>query len=64
MRLILALILALLLGLLATVADCTPSSTPLPQTGAPGAPGPSAVGPVPSERPFPTPTIEVPPPIY
>ena len=54
------LILALLLGLLATVADCTPSSTPVPQTGEPG---PSLVGPVPSERPFPTPTIEVPPPI-
>jgi len=57
------LILVLLLGLLATVAGCTPSSTPLPQTGVPGAPGPSQVGPVPSERPFPTPTIEVPPPI-
>jgi hypothetical protein len=58
------LILVLLLGLLATVAACIPSSTPVPQTGVPGEPGPSLVGPVPSERPFPTPTIEIPPPIY
>jgi hypothetical protein len=58
------LILALLVALLATVAACAPSSTALPQTDAPGAPGPSLVGPVPSERPFPTPTIEVPPPIH
>ena len=57
-------ILALLLGLLATVADCTPSSTPEPQTGAPGAPGPSRAIPVPSGRAFPTPTIEIPPPIH
>jgi len=56
------LILALLVGLLATVANCTPSSTPTSQSGAPSAPGPSLVLPLPSSR-GPSQTIEVPPPI-
>ena len=56
-------ILALVLVLLATLAACTPSSTPGPPTAAPGAPGRSLPVPLSSRRGSPTPTIEVPPPI-